>query len=72
MVPLFGDNYQLILVDKKGVISCYDKRCDYIKQHITDEMTKAQLFAYFDDWIFIEIMTDKVYFLTNNYYVSCE
>ena len=35
-------------------------------------MTPAQLFAYRGDWLFTEIMTDKVYFLTKNYRVQCE
>ena len=35
-------------------------------------MTQAQLFAYHGDWLFTEIMTDRVYFLTKNYRVQCK
>ena len=59
-------------VDKNGAINGYDKRCCGAKQHVTDKMTPAQLFAYRGDWFFTDIMTDKVYFLTKNYRVQCE
>ena len=49
-------------VDKNGVINGYDKRCCGAEQHVTDKMTEAQLFAYCGDWLFIEIMTDQVFF----------
>ena len=42
------------------------------EQHVTDKMTQAQLFAYRGDWLFTEIMTDQVYFLTTNYRVCCK
>ncbi len=35
-------------------------------------MSDTQLFAYRGDWIFIEIMTDQVFFLTKNYRVRCK
>jgi hypothetical protein len=35
-------------------------------------MSEAQLFAYRGDWLFAEIMTDQVFFLTKNYCVRCE
>ena len=72
VVLLFGDDYQLMPVDKNGAINGYDKRCCGAEQHVTDKMTPAQLFAYRGDWLFTEIMTDKVYFLTKNYRVQCE
>ena len=72
VVLLFGDDYQLMPVDKNGAINGYDKRCCGSEQHVTDKMTPAQLFAYRGDWLFTEIMTDKVYFLTKNYRVQCE
>ena len=69
---LFGDDYQLMPVDKNGAINGYDKRCCGAEQHVTDKMTPAQLFAYRGDWLFTEIMTNKVYFLTKNYRVQCK
>ena len=72
VILLFGDDYQLMPVDKNGAINGYDKRCCGSEQHVTDKMTPAQLFAYRGDWLFTEIMTDKVYFLTKNYRVQCE
>ena len=69
---LFGDYYQLMPVDKNGAINGYEKRCCGAEQHVTDKMTPAQLFAYRGDWLFTEIMTDKVYFLTKNYRVQCK
>ena len=72
VVLLFGDDYQLMPIDKNGAINGYDKRCCGTEQHVTDKMTAAQLFAYRGDWLFTEIMTDRVYFLTKNYRVQCE
>ena len=51
-------------VDKNGAINGYDKKCCGAEQYVTDKMTKAQLFVYRGDWLFTEIMTDQVYFLT--------
>ena len=59
-------------VDKNGAINGYDKRCCGAEQHVTDKMTEAQLFAYRGDWLFTEIMTDQVFFLTKEYCVWCE
>ena len=66
VVLLFGDDYQLMPIDKNGAINGYNKRCCGAEQNVTDKMTQAQLFAYHGDWLFTEIMTDRVYFLTNN------
>ena len=35
-------------------------------------MTVAQLFAYQGDWLFTEIMTDQVFFLTKNFCARCK
>ena len=59
-------------VDKNGAIIGYDKQCCGAEQHVTDKMTPAQLFAYRGDWLFTEIMTDKVYFLIKNYRGQCK
>ena len=72
VVLLFGDDYQLMPVDKNGAINGYDKRCCGAEQHVTDKMTEAQLFAYRGDWLFTEIMTDQVFFLTKNFRVRCK
>ena len=72
VVLLFGDDYQLMPIDKNGAINGYNKRCCGAEQHVTDKMTQAQLFAYHGDWLFTEIMTDRVYFLTKNYRVQCK
>ena len=71
VVLLFGDDYQLMPVDKNGAINGYYKRCCGAEQHVTDKMTEAQLFAYRGDWLFAEIMTDQVFFLTKNFRVQC-
>ena len=72
VVLLFGDDYQLMPVDKNGAINGYDKMCCGKEQHVTDKMTQAQLFAHRGDWLFTEIMTDQVYFLSTNYRVRCK
>ena len=35
-------------------------------------MSEAQLFAYQGDWLFTDIMTDQVFFLTKNFCVWCK
>ena len=72
VVILFGDDYQLMPVDKNGAINGYDKRRYGAEQHVTDKMTLAQLFAYRGDWLFTEVMTENVYILTKNYRVCCK
>ena len=72
VVLLFGDDYQLMPVNKNGAINGYDKRCCGADQYITDKMSKAQLFAYQGDRLFTDIMTDQVFFLTKNFWVQCK
>ena len=72
VVLLFGDDYQLMPVDKNGAINGYDKRCCGAEQYVTDKMSEAQLFAYQGDWLFTDIMTDQVFFLTLNFRVRCK
>jgi DNA replication protein DnaC len=72
VVLLFGDDYQLMPVDKNGAINGYDKRCCGAEQYVTDKMSEAQLFAYRGDWLFTDIMTDQVFVLTKNYRVRCK
>ena len=72
VVLLFGDDYQLMPVDKNGAINGYDKRCCGAEQYVTDKMSEAQLFAYQGDWLFTDIMTDQVFFLTKNFRVRCK
>ena len=72
VVLLFGDDYQLMPVDKNGAINGYDKRCCGAEQYVTDKMSEAQLFAYQGDWLFTDIMTDQVFFLTQNFRVRCK
>lgn len=69
VVILFRDNYPLMQVDKNGTINGYDNRCCGADQHITDKMTEAHFFAYPNDWLCTEVMTDNVYFLTKSYLV---
>ncbi len=71
VVLLFGDDYQLMPVAGDGAISGYAKRVLGAEQHVTNKMTQAQLFRYRGDWLFTEIMTDQVFFLTKNYRVQC-
>ena len=59
-------------VDKNGAINGYDKRCCGAEQNITDKMSEAQLFAYRGDWLFTDIMTDQVFFLTKNFRDKCK
>ncbi len=56
-------------VDNNGAINGYNKRCCGTEQHVTDKMSEAQLFPYHGEWLFTEIMTDQVFFLTKNYRV---
>ena len=72
VVLLFGDDYQLMPVTKNGAINGFAKRQDGAYHHVTEKMTGAQLLAYHGDWLFTEVMTDKVYFLTKNYRVKCK
>ena len=72
VVLLFGDDYQLMPVTKNGAINSFAKRKDGVYQHVTEKMTDVQLLAYHGDWLFTEVMTDKVYFLTKNYRVKCK
>lgn len=72
VVLLFGDDYQLMPVDKNGAINGYDKRCCGADQYVTDKMSQAQLFAYQGDRLFTDIMTDQVFFLTKNFRVGCK
>ena len=59
-------------VDKNGAINIYNKRCCGAEQYITDKMSEAQLFACQGDWLFTDIMTDQVFFLTQNFRVRCK
>ena len=72
VVLLFGDDYQLMPVANDGAINGYAKKQVGTEQHVTDKMTEAQLFSYRGDWLFTDIMTDRVYFLSKNYRVACE
>ena len=72
VVLLFGDDYQLTPVDNNGAINGYYKMCHGADEHVTDKMTDAQLFVHRGNWLFTEIMTDQVFFLTKNYRVQCE
>ncbi len=64
VVLLFGDDYQLMTVDKNGAINGYDERCCGAEQHVTDKMSETHLFAYRNDWLFTEMMTDRVFFFS--------
>ena len=44
VVLLFGDDYQLMSVDKNGAINDYDKQYCGAEQHVTDKMKQAQFF----------------------------
>ena len=72
VVILFGDDYQLMPVNKDGAIHGYSKRQGKANEHRTNQMTRAQYFSYRGDWLFTEVMCQKVYFLTKNYRVKCE
>ena len=72
VVLLFGDDYQLMPVANDGAINGYAKKQVGAEQHVTNKMTEAQLFSYRGDWLFTDIMTDRVYFLSKDYPVACE
>ena len=74
VVLLFGDDYQLMPVKKDGAIHGFAKRQAGRTniQHRSNMKDKAQYFSYRGDWLFTEIMTQNVYFLTKNYRVKCE
>ena len=70
VVLLFGDDYQLMPVNNDGAIHGYAKRYATTSHYRTDKMTAAQYFSYRGDWLFTEVMTENVYFLTKNYRVQ--
>lgn len=70
VVLLFGDDYQLMPVNKDGAIHGYSKRLGRTVHHRTEKMTASQYFSYRGDWLFTEVMTEQVYFLTKNYRVQ--
>lgn len=72
VVLLFGDDYQLMPVNKDGAIHGYSKREGRANEHRTNKMTRAQYFSYRGDWLFTEVMCQRVYFLTKNYRVKCK
>ena len=49
-----------------GAINRHANRQLGAEQYVTNKMTDALLFAYHGDWLFIEVMTAQVYFLTKN------
>ena len=72
VVLLFGDDYQLMPVNKDGAIHGYAKRQGKANEHRTNKMTRAQYFSYRGDWLFTDVMCQRVYFLTKNYRVKCK
>ena len=72
VVLLFGDDYQLMPINKDGAIHGYSRRQGKANEYRTNMMTKAQYFSYRGDWLFTEVMCQNVYFLTKNYRVKCE
>ena len=70
VVLLFGDDYQLMPVQKDGAIHGYSARQGMAVQRRTNKMTKSQLFKHRGDWLFTEVMTEQVYSLTRNYRVK--
>ena len=58
-------------LDKNDAINGCDKRCCGTEQYVTDKMSEAQLFAYQGDWLFTDIMTDQIFFLTKNFWTWC-
>ena len=72
VVLLFGDDYQLMPVNKDGAIHGYAKRLGRSVNYRTEKMTASQYFSYRGDWLFTEVMTEQVYLLTKNYRVQDE
>ena len=72
VVLLFGDDYQLMPINKDGAIHGYSRRQGKANEYRTNMMTKAQYFSYRGDWLFTEVMCENVYFLTKNYRVKCK
>lgn len=72
VVILFGDDYQLMPIASEGAIQGYASRQEGIEQYVTSKMKDSQLLAYQGSYLFTEVMTEKVYFLTKNYRVQCE
>ena len=57
-------------VNKDGAIHGYVKRMGEATYHRTNKMTRGQYFSYRRDWLFAEVMTQRVYYLTTNYRVN--
>ena len=70
VVLLFGDDYQLMPVQKDGAIHGYAKMQGHATLRRTEQMGRALTFAYRGDWLFTEVMTQQVYHLTKNYRVK--
>ena len=62
VVILFGDDYQLMPVNKDGAIHGYSKKQGKANEHRTNQMTRAQYFSYRGDWLFTEVMCQKCTF----------
>jgi len=72
VVLLFGDDYQLMPIMEEGAIQGYAKRQEGAEQHITNKMSPDQLLKYHGSYLFTEVMTEHVFFLTKNYRVKCK
>ena len=72
IVLLFGDDYQLIPINKDGAIHGYLKRQGKTNEHRTNQITRAQYFSYRGDWLFTEVMCQTVYFQPKSFNVKCE
>jgi len=72
VILLFGDDYQLMSIKAVGAIQGYDSKQEGVEQYFNSSMTEGQLLAYRGSYLFTEVMTDKVYFLTKNYRVQSE
>ena len=72
VVLLFGDDYQLMPIKAVGAIQGYASKQEGVEQYVKSSMTEGQLLAYRGSYLFTEVMTDKVYFLTKNYRVQCK
>ena len=72
VVLLFGDDYQLMPIMEEGAIQGYAKKLEGVEKHIKDKMSPDQLLKYHGSYLFTEVMTEHVFFLTKNYRVKCK
>jgi hypothetical protein len=70
VVLLFGDDYQLFPVIKKGAIQGYSKKKIKVPQTPTEKTSASQLLCQRGSYLFTHVMSETVFTLDKNYRVK--